>query len=124
MKPYSCPSLTGNHGNSRRLVLRHSTCSVYGCDAPKMTPTLIFTTRLVARGRAFPFSREGRERSPSTGFNTGLRGTTAVLDPREEGPAFRAVYYNGRRNLVVYCTMKLSCGLERRESPADSHAVF
>ena len=49
---------------------------------------------------------------------------TAVLDPREEGPAFRVVYLDGRRNLVVFRTMKLSCGLERRESPADSHAVF
>ena len=47
-----------------------------------------------------------------------------MLDSREEGPAFRAVYLDGRRNLVVFRTMKLSCGLERRESPANSHAVF
>ena len=46
-----------------------------------------------------------------------------MLDPREEGPAFRAVYLNGRRNLVVFRMMKLSCGLERRESAVDSHAV-
>ena len=47
-----------------------------------------------------------------------------MLDPREEGPAFRAVYLDGHRYLMVCCMMKLSCGLERRESPADSHAVF
>ena len=66
---------------------------------------------------------KGECRSPSTGF-TGLRGTTAVLDPREEGPAFRVVYLDGRRYLMVCHMMKLSCGLKRRESPADSHAVF
>ena len=47
-----------------------------------------------------------------------------MLDLREEGPAFCAVYLDGRRYLVVFHTTKLSCGLKRRESPADSHVVF
>ena len=40
-----------------------------------------------------------------------------MLDPREEGPAFRAVYHDGRRYLVVFRMMKLSCGLEEKRVP-------
>ena len=81
-----------------------------------MTQTLIKDAPSGTRACLSFSAGKGECRSPSTGF-TGLRGTTAVLDPTEEGPAFRAIYLDGRRYLGVFRATKLSCGAREKRVP-------